>query len=432
MGCVFYNKNELLKNEISLTPLPHSFLRKIKTDSYVYGLEEKNNSKIVNKNHNEKINTLSSLNYGPIKYSVHLKNGREMVILPYHINKLCSAIKGFLFRKKYEDYLKTQLMDRTNEIYFEFIIKVKNYKSSKLINSKNNEKIKNILKTSWKEFYIIDPTILLKEKINNVKKYSNGLLFKYKNQKFDSNDLNQCLKNVEYCYKGYLDIITNKKNGYGELTYIDGRQYIGTFYNDEFAGWNILVNNQGIIYVGLFNHDILNGKGLYYNSTNEYIYKGDFKDFKKTGYGEEISDGVKYVGDFNNDKKNGNGKIILNNNDIYKGMFIDDKFNGKGEYKWNDKKREYKGNFVDGKMNGNGFLRWEDDKYYKGGFINGLKEGKAEFGFINGCKFFFNFKNDLPCGNGYMQDKNNNLYEVYYNQGKIMDKNNNEIVFLFE
>ena len=435
MGCVFSANNDLnLKNEISLTPLPKSSIRKIKTDSYAYGLEDTNNSKIVNKNHNEKIFNLSSLNFGPVKYNLHLKNGKEMVVLPYHINKLCAIVKGFLFRKKYEDYLKTQLMDHTNELYFEFIILVKNYKSSKLINNKNNEKIKNILKTSWEEFYIKDPTILLKEKINNVKKYPNGLIFKYKNLKFDSSDINQCLKNVEYCYKGYIDIITNKKNGYGELIYIDGRQYIGTFYNDEFCGWNTLVNNNGIIYVGLFNHNMLIGKGLNYNTTNDYIYRGDFKDFKKSGYGEEISEGIKYTGEFDNDEKNGQGEIILKNKDIYKGMFVNDKFNGKGEYKWNDIKKEYKGNFVDGKMQGNGLLIWEDNKYYKGCFVNGVKEGKAEFGFVNGYKFFFSFKNDLPCGKGYIQDKDNNnkIKEVYYNQGKIIDKNKNEIVFLFQ
>jgi hypothetical protein len=124
---IIKNNNLNLKNEISLTPLPKSSIRKIKTDSYAYGLEDTNNSKIVNKNHNEKIINLSSLNFGPVKYNLHLKNGKEMVVLPYLINKLCAVVKGFLFRKKYEDYLKTQLMDHTNELYFEFIILVKNY-----------------------------------------------------------------------------------------------------------------------------------------------------------------------------------------------------------------------------------------------------------------------------------------------------------------
>ena len=433
MGCVFSDKNDLiLKNDISLTPLPKSSIRKIRTDSYVLGLEDTNNSKAANKNYNERINNLSSLNYGPVKYSLHLKIGKEMEVLPYHLTKLYSVIKGFLFRKKYEDYLKTQLMDYTNELYFEFIILTKNYKSSKLINNKNNENIKNIFKTSWEEFYIKDPTILLKEKINKIKKYPNGLIFKYKNKNFDSSNINQCLKNVESCYKGSIDILTNKKNGNGELINIDGTQYIGTFYDDEFCGWNIMVNNTGIIYVGLFNHNSLIGKGLNYNTSNGYIYRGDFKNFQKSGYGEEISGGEKYNGEFEDDKKNGQGELILKNKDIYKGIFVDDKFNGKGHYIWSDKKREYNGNFVDGKMHGNGILKWGDNKYYKGCFNNGVKEGKSEFGFINGYKFFFEFKNDLPYGKGYVQDKKNQLYEVYYtNQGKIIDKNRNEIVFLF-
>ena len=60
------------------------------------------------------INNLSSLNLGPIKYILKLKNGKEIEILSQHLDKLISNIKGFLFRKKYEEYLKTQLMDNTN------------------------------------------------------------------------------------------------------------------------------------------------------------------------------------------------------------------------------------------------------------------------------------------------------------------------------
>lgn len=432
MGCVFSAKNNLiLKNEISLTPLPNNTLRKIKTDSYVVGLEDTNNSKRVH-NNNEGINNLSSLNFGPINYKIKLKNGKEMEVPTQYLNKIFYSIKGFLFRKKFEEYLKTQLMDYTNELYFEFIILTKNYKSSKVLNNKKNEKIKRILKISWEEFYIKEPIILLKEKINKIKKYQNGLIFKYKNIKFDSSDINQCLKNAQSCYKGSVDLITNKKNGNGELINIDGTQQIGTFYNDRFCGWNILVNNNGIIYIGLFHNDLLNGKGLCYNPSNDYIYKGDFKNSLKEGYGEEIFDGYKYIGEFSDDKKNGQGKIVLKNNDVYKGAFINDKFNGNGIYTWHEINKEYNGNFVDGKMHGIGILKWRGCMYYKGGFNNGIKDGKAEFGYINGNKFFFDFKNDLPSYKGYMQDINNILSEVIYSQGKIIDQNKKEIIFLFE
>ena len=95
-------------------------------------------------------------------------------------------------------------------------------------------------------------------------------------------------------------------------------------------------------------------------------------------------------------------------------------------------KKEYIGNFMDGVMHGIGFLKWGDNQYYKGMFINEKKEGKGEFGIVDGIKFFFEFKNDIPLGKGYMQDKNNCLYEVYYNQGKIIDKNMREMTFLFQ
>ena len=74
--------------------------------------------------------------------------------------------------------------------------------------------------------------------------------------------------------------------------------------------------------------------------------------------------------------------MILKNNDIYKGTFLDDKFNGKGKYIWNSIKKEYDGDFVDGKIHGNGYLIWGNGMYYKGGFVNGIKEGKGEFGYI--------------------------------------------------
>lgn len=56
---------------------------------------------------------------------------------------------------------------------------------------------------------------------------------------------------------------------------------MGLFYNNEFNGWNIYITPTGIIYVGLFINNNLNGKGYCYNPENEYNYKGDFKNTKK-------------------------------------------------------------------------------------------------------------------------------------------------------
>ena len=401
MGCVSASqKNNLINNEISLTPIPESS-EKIPLDS-----KRENNKKNININNNP-------------KYRIHLKKGDIEVSLN-QINKLSAIIKSFLFRKKFKQELKTQLLDNTSDQYFEFIIKTKNFKSSKILNSKNDT-IQKFLKLTYQNFYKFAPNQKIKENLNKIKKYSNGLIFTYKTPNI-----------IESCYKGSVDIITNKKNGYGELIYSDGSQYIGLFYNNEFNGWNIYINSNGVIYVGLFINNFLNGKGYCYNPEIEYMYKGDFINTKKEGFGEEFFSGYKYIGQFFNDKKCGNGEMILKNNDIYKGNFSEDKFNGKGKYIWNGNKKEYEGYFVDGKIHGKGYLTWGEGMYYKGEFISGIKEGKGEFGFVQGNKFFFNFKMGLPCGKGYMENKNKIVTEVVFNHDKILDNNGNEFLFPFQ
>ena len=423
MGCSFCQKSNIILNtELSFLKVP---IRKMDSEANLFSEQGTDNYKY--SNNPTEINNLKSVCISPIinRFDAKTKNN-------FLIDKLLANIKGFLFRKKYEEYLKTQLMDHTNELYFQFIFLTKNFKSSKLLNNKEDEYLINIMKIGWEFFYNKDPTINIRNNINNSKKYNNGLIFKYKNKNFDSNDIDQCLKNVEYCYKGSIDLITNKKCGYGELINMNGSQEIGTFYNDEFCGWNIYVKSNGILYIGLFDKDILNGHGLCFNNENKYFYKGLFKDFQKEGYGTEDYEGNQYRGDFKEDKKFGNGEIIFKNKDVYRGEFANDAINGFGNYIWENNKKEYRGNFSNGKIDGKGFLKWGDDMYYKGMFRNGIKEGEGEFGYFHEEKFFFDFKNDLPFGEGYYLNKNNEKCPVIYNNGKIIDIYDREIIFLFE
>ena len=431
MGCSICSKQNIIKKQISFGPLHNYHIKDINVESSNFSYEESNNNFPLN--NKGKMNNIQLINIFPIKKELYLEKNKEFVIITSLLNKLSACIKGFLFRKKYEDYLKTQLMDHTNELYFQFIFLTRNFKSTKILNDKENQKLNNIMKISWEDFYSKDPTIQIKEEINKIKKYNNGFIFKYKKNKFDSNNIDQCLKNVKSCYKGSVELISNKKCGYGELININGTQEIGTFYNDEFYGWNIYIKNNGLLYIGLFNNDILNGNGLCFNAENGYLFKGIFKDFQKEGFGVELSsEGNNYKGEFKEDKKSGKGEIIFKNKDIYKGEFSNDLINGNGNYIWNNKNKEYNGNFVNGKINGNGFLKWDYNYYYKGYFINGIKEGEGEIGYINKNKFYFDFKNDLPFGEGFYINKDNNKSPVIYYHGKIIDKDTNEIIFIFE
>ena len=204
-----------------------------------------------------------------------------------------STVKGHLLRKKYKDNLKTDLIDFTNELYFNYIDSIENPKVSEILKLKedkenSNNKVKKYLSASWSEFYDTDPTVEIKQKINTKERYINSLIFKYKDKNFHSDNIKECINNAEYYYKGGIELINNKKCGPGEMLYSDGIQKIGYFYDDKFEGWNTYIDKNGTIYVGLFLNDELNGKGLKYIYENDHLYKGDFVNGLRHGFGKDF------------------------------------------------------------------------------------------------------------------------------------------------
>ena len=414
--------NFCTNNNIELTPQNYNLSNfnnnnninpKNSSSNISNSLNETNNITVLKSNTFNKYNSF----YNNLFYKDNFHSNLKMK----KITLINSISKGYLLRKKFKEYLKLDLMDITNELYFQFLSKTKNKKVSEILNNDKNKKIIEYLRTSWSEFYKEDPNKELNIKIDKVKKYSNGLIFKYKNKKFHSDNNEKCLESVLYCYKGSIDIYTNKKCGHGELIYSDGSQKLGTFYNDEFVGWNTYINYEGVLYVGYFIHDRLNGKGLKYISENDHIYKGDFVDNMRHGYGKDYRKTSKYEGEFLFDKKCGKGEIILNTGDIYKGEFKNNKINGFGHYIWKNNNHEYIGNFLDGKFHGEGFYKWGINQYFKGNYIYGIKQGKGEIGFNDGKKCFINFVNGKPSGKGILIDGNNNITEANFeNNIKIL------------
>jgi len=349
----------------------------------------------------------------------NFNSSEKIIIINNKITLINSNIKGFLLRKKYKEYLKLDLMDFTNELYFQFLFKSRNKKVSEIINNDNNRKIIELLRTNWSEFYKEDPNKDINIEINKSKKYINGFILKYKQKNFHSDNIEKCLKFATYCYKGSVDIYTNSKCGYGELTYNDGSQKFGIFYNDEFRGWNTYINCDGILYVGYFVKDKLNGKGLKYDLENDHLYKGDFADNLRHGYGTDIRKTSKYEGQFFFDKKCGKGQVILKSGDIYKGEFKSNRITGFGHYIWKENHHEYIGNFLDGKFHGEGIYKW-GNQYFKGSYNNGIKDGKGEIGLSDGKKCFVNFINGKPSGKGVLVDQNNNIIKTELDMSKVV------------
>ena len=390
-----------------------------------------------NLNMNNSLNTTNLNNNSFLKYN-NLNNSNNYNINNFlnipekknitdkNITIINSIVKGYLFRKKYKEYLKTDLMDFTNELYFNFIQRIKNKKVSKILSNDNttNKKIIEYRRIDWNEFYKDDPNKIINLEISNMKTYVNGIIFEYPEKNFHSDKIEICIKNALSCYKGSININTLQKCGLGELIYSDGSQKIGTFYNNDFIGWNTYITSDGILYVGLFQDNKLTGKGLKYNLNKDSLYKGDFIDFKRNGNGIYIRESSKYEGQFVCDKKHGHGKLEFKTGDVYIGEFKNNSISGYGKYIWQNGKHEYNGNFLNGKFHGEGLYKWEDNQYFKGTYNNGVKEGKGEIGYDNGKKCFINFKNGKPDGKGILYDENRNEIEIEFEKGIFKNPQN--------
>ena len=402
--------NNRQSNNSVNTNLPDSINSNSVKKNLFHLKKSKNNSniKLVNININAKQN-----NHQPKK-----NLSEKKIIL------ISSNIKGFLLRKKYKKYLREELTNYSIELYKEYLKKTKNQKVSEILNSSDPQIIK-YLNTPWTDFYPENPTIETIKKIKNTKKYPGGLIFKYNTQNFNFSNISECIKSAEYCYKGEVNLYNNKKCGNGEIIFADGGKKEGTFFNDNFEGWNKYIDNEGILFVGLFKNGLLNGKGLKFSKDINHIYMGDFINNLRNGFGKDYRNAYKYEGMFNNDKKCGKGKIEFENGDTYEGDFKDNKFNGYGNFKWKKNGHEYKGNYLDGKFHGFGYYKLGGKEYYKGEYKNGIKDGKGEICKADGTKFYAVFKNGKPDGIGTFEDKDGMTCQVEFVQGKLNKKFNN-------
>ena len=127
--------------------------------------------------------------------------------------------------------------------------------------------------------------------------------------------------------------------------------------------------NEKLIFKGEYLNGERNGKGQEFNSYGKLIYEGEFKNGKKNGKGKEYDLNGKLVfeGEFKNGLRNGNGKEYdFEGYLIFQGEYLNgNQWNGKGH------KSEYIVTYE--LKDGKGFIV---DKYFRGEYINGLRNGK--------------------------------------------------------
>ena len=89
------------------------------------------------------------------------------------------------------------------------------------------------------------------------------------------------------------------------------------------------ISEDGKYYIGQFNDDLPNGKGIEYYKNGNILYEGEYVNGKREGKGKYFDEfGTYYDGQWKNNLKNGQGKICLPNGIIiYEGNFMNNKTN---------------------------------------------------------------------------------------------------------
>lgn len=196
-------------------------------------------------------------------------------------------------------------------------------------------------------------------------------------------------------YKGGLK--NYKRDGDGRLSYIDGSQYIGMFFNGFRHGYGTFTTSQGK-YEGFWELDALDGIGKLSSDNGSVVEgvwtKGNLRSGKLTFAG-----GV-YSGFMNNYGFNGLGTFNSRNGEVKKGNWNIGKLEGQGEHIYADGTKligTFKNDYLEGdctiissqytytgavsksKPMGSGVMKFTDGRIYTGEFQNGTIDGKGIF-----------------------------------------------------
>ena len=383
------------------------------------------------------------------KNNFNTSNG---ILFIYSINNKNSFIKLEEFLKKNEFF--------KNNTFFPVILLGNN------INKRKEEIIldegKNLSKKKFWKFYEVSNKNDILKPILEISK----LIILSKNEDLFPIETKIINDKLTINIKIPKKINKNTLNEYfGNTTYKKEGKYKGFFYNYERNGKGIMEYNNKDKYIGNWKNDKKNGFGkMNYHLIGKY--KGNFQNDLRYGEGKfKYLNGDIYEGNWENNMKNGKGKMeytikieefnydliinqtnTINNSSlhkslnkaitlIYNGNWLNDLWDGKGEFKY--KNDIYEGVFLEGKMIGFGKIYYENGDNYIGSMNNLKKEGNGIMNYKNGNKYNGNWENDIKSGKGIMIFNNGNLFNglwkndqinkgIYYTDQKDFRKNNED------
>lgn len=173
--------------------------------------------------------------------------------------------------------------------------------------------------------------------------------------------------------------------------YPNGDIFYGILVESLRTGFGELRTKEGDILKGQWKMDRLNGVGkISYSNGREFI--GSFIEGVKHGIGKLTIGQKSYKGEFKDGKRTGYGEFNESNFEIRKGKFENGEHNNYGEIELKNTGNVYKGYFKNGKPNGPG-IETTDEEEFTGEYQNGKKHGfgkiieKSGFTFAGSFKF---------------------------------------------
>lgn len=295
-------------------------------------------------------------------------------------------------------------------------------------------------------------------------------LIKMSNLKGSSNTFIKKFQDSEY----FGEIIENKREGIGIMSYDNGRIFEGYWQHDfrngqgyeKFANGNVYIGNyingkshgsgafmweNGDKYKGEWKNGLKDGVGSWNNHNNLESYVGDWKNNKPHGKGIRIFlNKDKYEGDFFEGLKHGFGTEYYINGDIYQGQFQYGVPYGEGQY-FSINGSRYTGTFVEGKRHGYGkwqktndlnsnnyqgmfnhdnkhgfgVYKWQSGNEYRGQFSNDMREGIGQMTWVDGNRYIGEWKAGVQNGFGRMIYVNGKIVEGYFENNNLVENKEN-------
>jgi hypothetical protein len=171
--------------------------------------------------------------------------------------------------------------------------------------------------------------------------------------------LNNVIPDNHATYEGLYNNY-GQRHGEGTMTWSNGDQYVGNFFNGLRDGLGTITFGTGGEYSGSWSLDKMHGEGTR-RFPNGDVYVGEYAEGKRQGQGRfYFANGDLYVGQWENDEMNHYGRYYYSSGQRFEGTFVDGKRHGKGKLQRVDGSMDVH-LYRDDQRTGNG-VRWSTDR----------------------------------------------------------------------